>query len=350
MLLAPRDCLQRLLMVALWVPSCAATTATIAAERGMGGGDDEPPDATKDGIPAVLLWAAARVQEAEQDWASRHNGSVTAGRQASPADWSDQIVYQIMPDRFNNGNLSNDALNVPAAQRAADPANPAGLPDFRHGGDIAGITQRLDYIVDLGATALWITPLLMHDGSYHGYCTTDPTRIDPGFGTIDELHELIEAAHERGILVVLDVVVNHLCDTNTSYASAPTSHADCANALNTMYWAGTPGGTWQQGHLSFSPSFFPPLRAEEFFNRCGANAGGDTASQQPVAVFGDFTSSMFDLNTRDVDLMNIMTLMFQCAALRVCMYVHASERGRVRARVCACLRACALACVRACVR
>jgi len=269
------------------------------------------PDATVDGIPAVLAWADKWVTSAEDDWAARHGGSLKHGRMASPAKWHEQIVYQIMPDRFNNGNLSNDKLNLPPQQRDADPKNPEGLPDFRHGGDVAGITERLDYILDLGATTLWVTPLLHHDGLYHGYCITDPTSIDPGFGTLDELHELVDEAHKRGIYVVLDVVINHLCDDLTNYSTPTTDHAACADALNANYWAGTPGGAPQQGNLSLADTFFPPLRNELFFNRCGPNQMNDTASEEPVAVFGDFTWLMFDLDTRNVDLMNITTHLLQ---------------------------------------
>ena len=116
-------------------------------------------------------------------------------------------LYLLMPDRFANGNPDND--QVPGMLDAKVDRND---PNARHGGDLAGIEQHLDYFTDLGVTALWFTPVLennMQGGSYHGYATTDYYKVDPRFGTNEEYCQLIEKAHQRNIKIVMDMIFNH---------------------------------------------------------------------------------------------------------------------------------------------
>ncbi|MDR0894589.1 MAG: glycoside hydrolase family 13 protein [Prevotellaceae bacterium] len=133
--------------------------------------------------------------------ARARKGSDHKGFDASDA------LYLLMPDRFANGNPDNDV--VPGMNEYKVDRND---PNARHGGDLAGIAQHLDYFVDLGITALWFTPVLENDmqgGSYHGYATTDYYKVDPRFGTNDEYRQLIADAHARGIKVVMDMIFNH---------------------------------------------------------------------------------------------------------------------------------------------
>lgn len=144
----------------------------------------------------------------------------TASRQAAtprpqaPFFWENANVYFMLTDRFFNGNPKND-LQFGRTRPAAN------LRGFM-GGDIKGITQKLEegYFDQLGITAIWFTPVLeqIHDAvdegtgatyGFHGYWTKDWTRLDPNFGTENELAELVKKAHQRGIRVILDVVVNH---------------------------------------------------------------------------------------------------------------------------------------------
>ena len=120
-------------------------------------------------------------------------------------DASDAI-YLLMPDRFSNGDLSND--EVDGMLEKTDRSD----PDARHGGDIQGIINHLDYIADLGFTALWINPLLENNQprySYHGYATTDYYRIDPRFGTNEDYRRLVDLAEEKGIKIIKDMIFNH---------------------------------------------------------------------------------------------------------------------------------------------
>jgi glycosidase len=119
---------------------------------------------------------------------------------------SSDMVYLLMPDRFANGNPNNDS--TPDTSEKADRSK-AGA---RHGGDIEGIIAHLDYINELGATALWSTPLCEDNddrGSYHGYGQSDVYKIDPRYGTNDDYLKLSAEAHKRGIKLIMDYVTNH---------------------------------------------------------------------------------------------------------------------------------------------
>ncbi|MBN4085088.1 cyclomaltodextrinase N-terminal domain-containing protein, partial [Flavobacteriaceae bacterium AH-315-B10] len=120
---------------------------------------------------------------------------------------SSDAIYLITPDRFANANPENDiiaGLNENTINRNDDYA--------RHGGDIKGITNHLDYIEDLGFTAIWICPLLTNDmfqSSYHGYAMTDFYEIDPRFGTLENYIQLSKKAKDLGIKLIMDQVANH---------------------------------------------------------------------------------------------------------------------------------------------
>ncbi|MDD4597098.1 MAG: glycoside hydrolase family 13 protein [Lentimicrobiaceae bacterium] len=124
-------------------------------------------------------------------------------------DQSD-VLYLLMPDRFANGNPLND--NHPEMIEKANRLNPSG----RHGGDIQGINDHLDYFNELGVTTLWINPLLENNHpefSYHGYAITDFYRIDPRFGSNADYVDLVDAAHKKGLKIVMDMILNH-CGIN----------------------------------------------------------------------------------------------------------------------------------------
>jgi glycosidase len=120
---------------------------------------------------------------------------------------SADVIYLIFPDRFANGNYTNDVVNG-MLENKIDRAFDGG----RHGGDIRGIINHLDYIADMGFTAIWPTPLLennMPGYSYHGYAITNHYRVDPRYGTLDDYKELSVKARQRGIKLIFDEVLNH---------------------------------------------------------------------------------------------------------------------------------------------
>lgn len=115
--------------------------------------------------------------------------------------WQGQSIYQIVTDRFFDGDPAND--------NADDNYHPAGRTSV-HGGDFRGIEQKLDYIKALGATAIWISPVVLNArGEFHGYAGRDFYQVDPHWGSLADLQHLVRAAHQRGLLVIDDVVVNH---------------------------------------------------------------------------------------------------------------------------------------------
>jgi 1,4-alpha-glucan branching enzyme len=129
------------------------------------------------------------------------------------------VVYLLMPDRFANGDLSNDSY-----ASTAEKAN-RQLPGGRHGGDIRGIINQLDYLSDLGATAIWSTPLFEDNDStysYHTYGQSDLYRVDPRYGTEADFNELIAKMHERGMKFILDVVPNHWGSNHWMLKDLPT--------------------------------------------------------------------------------------------------------------------------------
>ena len=137
-----------------------------------------------------------------------------AGADRKGFDISD-VLYMLMPDRFANGNPKNDVI-----KGMEDQLCDRNEPSLRHGGDLEGLRQHLDYFTNLGVTALWLTPVLENDrpadggkhSTYHGYATTDYYRVDPRFGTNEEYKALVDECHKKGLKVVMDMIFNHCGD------------------------------------------------------------------------------------------------------------------------------------------
>lgn len=129
------------------------------------------------------------------------------------------VLYLIMPDRFSNGNPENDV--VPGMLENKVDRNEQYA---RHGGDFKGISEHLDYISDLGVTAVWLNPTQendMKEGSYHGYAITDYYQIDRRFGSNEEFLKLVNEAHDKGLKVVMDMIFNHCGSENYLFKDRP---------------------------------------------------------------------------------------------------------------------------------
>ncbi|MGH8853263.1 MAG: alpha-amylase family glycosyl hydrolase, partial [Telluria sp.] len=130
------------------------------------------------------------------------------GSAQRPSFGNADAILMFMPDRFANGDPGND--NVPGFP---DPANRADIDAGRHGGDIAGIAGKLDYIAAMGYTAIWPAPLTesrQDKYSYHGYAATDTYRIDPRYGSNEDYRRMVAQARSKGVGVLMDVVLNHI--------------------------------------------------------------------------------------------------------------------------------------------
>lgn len=170
------------------------------------------------------------------------------------------LIYLIMPDRFANADPSND--------NTFDTLEDADYEAFfgRHGGDLQGIIDRLDYIADLGATAIWLNPALEDnepESSYHGYACTDYYKIDSRFGGNDKYREFVDESHARGIKVIMDIVTNHAGDRHWWMTDLPFAdwihqwpeytHSNCAfSAQNDPYCSKLDSKNMQEGWFDTS--------------------------------------------------------------------------------------------------
>ena len=132
---------------------------------------------------------------------------------------SADFIYLLMPDRFANGDPTNDY--VPGMRAPRTDPNPLLA---RRGGDLRGIEQHFDYLKELGVTAIWPTPVVENDmpqASYHGYAMTDCYRVDPRYGSNEDYVRLVQHAHQQGLKVIHDVVLNHLGSFNYLFLDQP---------------------------------------------------------------------------------------------------------------------------------
>ncbi|WP_034384494.1 alpha-amylase family glycosyl hydrolase [Deinococcus sp. YIM 77859] len=153
-----------------------------------------------------------------------------ASAQTSPLrpSFEGQVIYQVMPDRFADGNAANNA--------GVDRSDPRAW----HGGDLAGLTAKLPYLQALGATAVWLTPIYRQQATnsfgtapYHGYWPADFREVDPHFGTLAEFETFVKAAHGAGMRVVLDQVINHYGYAAEAVQKRPAwfnGQAECSEA------------------------------------------------------------------------------------------------------------------------
>lgn len=180
----------------------------------------------------------------------------------------DDVVYLITPDRFANGDPGND--RVDGILDEFDPSKHG----MRHGGDLQGIIDHLEYLQDLGVTALWLNPILENNGvnSYHGYKTTDLYRIDPRFGTNDDYKRLVEEAHRHGLKIIFDHVNNHIGIRHPWIGNLPTE-------------------TWLNGSVE-------DHLLGKHYKMATTDPNADPRSDELLRTFW-FVDSMPDLNQRD---------------------------------------------------
>ncbi|MGO3107891.1 MAG: alpha-amylase family glycosyl hydrolase, partial [Sphingobacterium sp.] len=153
-------------------------------------------------FPIILYRGNQKVATINYELKARNTGIKAQGVNAS------DFIYLLMPDRFANGDTSNDII-----QGLSETALNRDSMYYRHGGDLKGVISKLDYLQDLGVTALWMTPVLTNDmpqASYHGYANTENYQIDPRFGNLETYQQLAKELHKREMKLVHDVVPNHV--------------------------------------------------------------------------------------------------------------------------------------------
>ena len=229
----------------------------------------------------------------------------------------DEVIYFLLPDRFANGNRANDHGGYTPDRLIS--GHDATHPDFYHGGDLAGIMQQLDYLQEMGVTAVWMAPIFKNKpvqptlgrpmAGYHGYWITDFTRPDPHFGEPDEMKALVDAAHARGIKVYLDIVTNHTADV-IQYRECPKN--DCAYRSIADYpytrQGGVDGAEINEGfrgdgtaedfarltnptyaYTPYKPAGEEDIKVPEWLNDISLyHNRGDTTFKGENSLFGDF--------------------------------------------------------------
>jgi len=197
------------------------------------------------------------------------------------------VLYMLMPDRFASGKKNNDqieGMNTYKVDRSQ--------PSLRHGGDLEGIRQHLDYFTDLGVTALWFTPVLENNSpddngfsTYHGYATTDYYKVDPRFGSNEEYRKLVDEAHSKGLKVVMDMIFNHCGFDHPWVKDMPTK-----DWFNTPEWLEGDKSKFLQTSYKLTPVVDPYASKIDLHE----------------TVDGWFVPTMPDLNQRNEHLMTYL--------------------------------------------
>jgi len=204
---------------------------------------------------------------------------------SSPSDWRDVFIYFLFVDRFDNNGENLPAYDPSSAPKGRDPEQGKVF----QGGNIKGIIRRLEYIHGLGAKAIWLSPVFKNrherNDTYHGYGIQDFLEVDPRFGTVQDLQELVRQAHAMGIYVILDIIINHTGD-NWAYPGDYPYY----------YWKEVPGpfdfGFWREvdsaaGFQDDDAVWPEELRQPESYKRRGQIRDWNDPDQ---AINGDFLS------------------------------------------------------------
>ena len=217
-----------------------------------------------------------------------------AGEKRTGFDISD-VLYLLMPDRFAQG--PNHQAQVKGMQSYKEDRS---APSLRHGGDLEGLMQHLDYFNELGVTALWFTPILENDSpdmmetysTYHGYACTNYYRVDPRFGTNEQYRQLIDACHAKGLKVVMDMIFNHCGFEHPWVADMPTKD-----------WFNLPGWLQQSGGSS-DPRDTDFLQTSYKLTPVLDPYASEVDTRETTE--GWFVSTMPDLNQRNPHLMRYL--------------------------------------------
>ncbi len=251
--------------------------------------------------------ATASVAEAHKKRGHHHRGDGKA-QHSLRAAVTDQNFYFVMADRFENGTTANDHGGLPPGKGEGQSGfDPTGT-GWYHGGDLRGMLNRIDYIQDLGTTAIWLTPSFKNkavqpqdnSAGYHGYWITDFTQIDPHLGSNADLRALVDAAHARGMKVYFDIITNHTADVigYTSGQRGPYISKDrrpyrdaAGNAFDDRDYAGTNTFPPLDRTTSFPyvPQEAPDVKVPAWLNdeRLYHNRG-DTTFVGENSYYGDF--------------------------------------------------------------
>ncbi|WP_285558680.1 pullulanase-type alpha-1,6-glucosidase [Actinoplanes regularis] len=205
-----------------------------------------------------LLLPLIAVPAAEASAAPAEPSASVIANWGSDQPATDEQYYFVLPDRFADGNPANNKGNLSGDRLST--GYDVTDKGFYHGGDLAGVIDRLDYIQGLGTTAIWLAPIFKNQpvqgtgsdisAGYHGYWVTDFTQVDPHFGTNADLKKLVKLAHQRGMKIFLDIIVNHTADV-IKYRENQYTYIDKA----TSPYTDTEGQAFEDRNYASSNSF-----------------------------------------------------------------------------------------------
>ena len=223
----------------------------------------------------------------------------------------EETLYFVLTDRFYNSDSSNDkgGLSGNRLEHGYDPFDKG----FFHGGDLKGLEAKLDYIKDLGATAIWLAPIFtnkvvqgpkgMESSGYHGYWITDFYNVDPHFGTNAEFKSFVKAAHAKGLKVIMDIVINHTADV-IKIRECGDYTVEEYKYCNYQYFADAPNGS-RERYTPFILPGEPTKNPKELNDLSLYNNRGDSNWFGEGAIYGDF-SGLDDLDTTNPKVMEVM--------------------------------------------
>lgn len=224
-------------------------------------------------------------------------------------DVREDVFYFVMPDRFNNGDVSNDS-GAPKGSISHGGLDTTSKWAF-HGGDMAGIEQKLDYLKSMGITAIWMTPILRNKAvqkggfAHHGYWIVDFTEIDPHFGSNADLKRLIDTAHKKDIKVFFDIITNHTADV-IKYEECHNADGSFKSGLDQCTYHSLQEVKEQGTYRAFVPEKEQGEKFPEWLNdpRFYHNQG-DTTFEGENSLYGDF-NGLDDINTEDPEVVKGM--------------------------------------------
>lgn len=227
----------------------------------------------------------------------------------------DEVFYFVLPDRFDNGDTSNDMGSKTAliSRGGFDRTNKMMF----HGGDLKGLTNQLDYIENLGATAIWLTPILRNQAvqgdisGYHGYWVLDFTEIDPHLGSNDDLKNLIKAAHQRNIKIFFDIITNHTADVIKLVECHGADGAGWSESGEACPYRSLREIAQGKGYQTVIATGNEKLKTPQWLNAPKYyHNQGDSTFQGENSLNGDFFG-LDDLNTESHEVVKGMTEIYQ---------------------------------------
>jgi len=237
----------------------------------------------------------------------------------SKRDIKDEVFYFVLPDRFSNGDKSND-LGAKANDKKRALSRGGFDPkdiDSYHGGDLIGLTEKLPYLEEMGITSIWLTPILRNQAvqgsvsGYHGYWVLDFTEIDPHLGSNQDLKNLIDSAHQRNIKIFFDIITNHTADVVKYTQCHGKDGKDWSVDSDLCPYKSLAQLAQGDGYTTVVPKGMEQLKTPLWLNDATYyHNQGDSTFSGENSINGDFFG-LDDLNTNDDKVVKGMTAIFK---------------------------------------